>query len=39
MAEQMRVVFILNLPQNMTLADISDAIKEGSVVSTLASEQ
>ncbi|KAG0651281.1 hypothetical protein D0Z07_2113 [Hyphodiscus hymeniophilus] len=30
--EQMRVVIILNLPQNITLQDVSDAISEGPVL-------
>lgn len=33
MAEKMRVVFLLNLPQNITLTNVSDAVKEGSLVS------
>lgn len=33
MARQMRVVFLLDLPYNVTLTNISDAIKEGSLVS------
>jgi hypothetical protein len=30
----MRVVFLLNLPEHVTLINVSDAIKEGSLVST-----
>lgn len=33
MAEQMRVVFLLDIPERLTLTHISDAIKEGSLVS------
>lgn len=31
--EQMRVVFLLNLPQSITVTDISDAIREGPICS------
>jgi hypothetical protein len=31
-AEQMRVVFLLDIPKHVTLTNISDAIKEGSLV-------
>lgn len=33
MAEQMRVVFLLNVPDSLTVADISHAVREGSLVS------
>lgn len=33
-AAKMRVVFLLNLPEHVTLINVSDAIKEGSLVST-----
>ena len=33
MTEQMRVIFLLNLPQTMTLQDISNAIEEGPLMS------
>jgi len=32
LTEQMRVVFCLNLPNNITLTDISDAVREGPVL-------
>jgi hypothetical protein len=32
LAEQMRVVFLLNLPDDATFADVSDGIKEGALV-------
>jgi hypothetical protein len=31
-SEQMRVVFLLNLPHNLTMKDISDGVKEGPLV-------
>jgi len=34
-AEQMRVVFLLNLPNNITLQDVSNAVKEGPLVKIL----
>ena len=33
MTEQMRIVFLLNLPQTMTLTDVSNAIQEGPLMS------
>jgi hypothetical protein len=33
LAKQMRVVFLLNIPNHVSLTNISDAIKEGSLVS------
>jgi hypothetical protein len=31
--EQSRLVFLLGLPQNITLEDVSDAVREGPLVS------
>ena len=35
LAQQMRVVFLLDIPKHVTLTNISDAIKEGSLVSKI----